>query len=152
MPKLVVHRNAGGEDKNEGSGNGRRYLNTPKRQGYTTQSEKGAGGTLFGGKAPGRSNRSATGAPQRAGQNDDFISGKRKVLANNNLQAQEDFDSERPPRLTQQQSADLDKRAADYYANKLKKARRSADKKRLGKQFNGSTTSVSPRYRGTQNA
>lgn len=151
MAKLVVHRaSSGGEDRNEGKG--RKYIDTPRRQSYTNRSLKGQGGTLFGGKTPGQSNRSATGAPQRAGQNDDFITGKRKVIADNNLFAKEDWDSEKPPRRTLSDQADLNKRAADFYANKLKKARRDADKKRLGKKFNGSTSSLTPRYRGQQNA
>lgn len=153
MPKLIVHRAGASSDKNEGKP--KPYADTQRRQSYTNGSLRGQGGTLSGGKTPGMSNRSDSGTPQRASKrspNQDFITGKRKAMATNDLFAAEDWDSEKPPRRTQSDQANIEKRASDYYAKKLRNARRDADKAKLGKRFNGSTSVVLPRYRGRQNA
>lgn len=150
----TIKRIIAGGDRNEGSKSP--YVNTKKRQGYTNKSVQGQGGTLFGGKTPGYSNRSReVGRDMRASsKNEQIASGKMPLFPNNTLQSKVDDSSEKVPRQSLYQRAELEKRAADYYTNKLKKTRRDADKKRLGKRFNGSdgSTRVHIRYRGNQNA
>ncbi len=132
MPRLVIKRasskSEAPEDRNEGT---KRYLDTDKRQGFTSKS-KAAGGTI-----PGRGGRG--GPPQRAGL--DLGYGTFRYQQKETTPRQPDSG---PPTITRDQSDSYKEALRQKY---LKQTREEL-KKNLGKRFNGSAgPTVEPKVR-----
>lgn len=134
MPRLVIKRASSKSDEpaDRNEGGGRPYANTESRQGYTSKSIP----SLRGGATPGRGTRGT--GPQRAGKQT-ASKYTPPPVALNGLQQQVDDKPGKVPYSTEEQRAKLQDRLLGLYEKRQEGAKRDADKKRLGRKFNGSS-------------